>query len=98
MRSVALKGAAEKGEAVFLSGKNQIFALSVAAMLKPVKSWQRGKFLNVGLRDDFIMRATAFRLMASARNRKKMREKIIIKRQKRDLRAGCETKECSLAF
>lgn len=83
---------------MFLSGKNQIFALSVAATLKPVKSWQRGKFLNVGLRDDFIMRATAFCLMTTAWNRKKKRKKIIIKRQNRDLRAGCETKECSLAF
>lgn len=81
MRIVALKGAAEKGKAVFLSGKNQIFALSVAATLRPVKSWQRGKFLNAGLRDDFIMRATAFCLM-TVRGTEKKRKKIIIKKTK----------------
>lgn len=85
MRIAALKGAAEKGEAAFLSGKNQIFALSVAATLKPVKSWQRGKFLNVGLTDDFIMRTTAFCWMTvrgTEKNRKKKRKKIIIKKTK----------------
>lgn len=80
---------------MFLNKRNPIFALSVAATLKPVKSWQQGKFFNVGSSDDFIMSATAFRLMNSAGNKN---GGIIIKRKKCDLSADCETKECVLAF
>lgn len=86
----------KKKKSVSQWGKNKISVSSVTATLQSKFNLDdEANFSTLAGRNDFITKATLFRLTVSAElNQKKERKK----EETRDVSERSETKECSLAF